>query len=189
MIVSTHNHYIIQVKGNQPSLYRQIKETTGKTKLCIDSFKEINRLRGRIESHETFLYKDLQGISADWQGLKPLIRVERTVLTKVKQTHETAYYISDIRSNKASFFGKHIRAHWGIENRLHWVKDVIMNEDKLKTGKGMAAGNISIMRNIAINLFRSNGYDSIKYAIELCANNFKETIRLINCMPAKYKIT
>jgi predicted transposase YbfD/YdcC len=143
-----------------------MKVNTSHEERCINFSVEENKARGRIEKRETFIYKDLTGISADWIGLKRLIRVERTVISKKGKTCETAYYISSVRSNKASFFGKHIRNHWGIENRLHWVKDVSMNEDKSKTTGGMAAENISILRNIVINLFRTNGYHSIKYAME-----------------------
>jgi predicted transposase YbfD/YdcC len=128
-------------------------------------------------------------ISVEWLGLKRLVRVERTVWTKKKQTHETTYYISDIRSNKASFFAKHICNHWGIENKLHWVKDAIINEDGSRTTKGLAAENISILRNIAIHLFRTTGYTSIKYAIELYANNFKKPIKLTTCKNGTYKKT
>ncbi|MDR1339916.1 MAG: transposase, partial [Prevotellaceae bacterium] len=91
---------------------------------------------------------------------------------------ETAYFISDVRSNKARFFAQHIRNHWAIENSLHWIKDVILNGDKSKTTGGMAAENISIIRNIVINLFRLNGYTSLKYAIELCMNDFKKLLAL-----------
>ncbi len=78
------------------------------------------------------------------------------------------------------FFAKHIRSHWGIENRLHWVKDTQMNEDKSKTKSGNAPENLSIMRNICINLFRLNGKDSIKLAMEWGISNFKELIYLIH---------
>lgn len=163
--------------------------TTSNPDLCIDSFEQTTKARGRTELRSIHLYKDISGISADWLDLKRLICVERTVLTKGNQSYQRAYYISDINSNKAAFFAKHIRLHWAIENRLHWVKDVIMNEDNSKTVMGMAAENISIMRNIAINLFRTHGYGSIKYAIELCANNFKELIKLTDYKPVNYKIT
>lgn len=79
--------------------------------------------------------------------MKRIIRVERI-------TRETAYYISSIRSNKVDKFTKNIQQHWGIENRLHWVKNVSMKEDISKMDKGNAAQNISIMSNITINLFR-----------------------------------
>lgn len=98
-------------------------------------------------------------------------------------------YISSIKKNNAKYFGRYIRNHWGIENRLHWVKDVIMKEDTSKTAGRMAAENISILRNIAINLFRLDGFDSIKHATQLYANNFKELWRLISYKPINKKMT
>jgi predicted transposase YbfD/YdcC len=184
-------------EANQKSLLQQITINTSEPSICTDFFEQETQARGRLETRQTFVYKDLTGISSDWIGLKRLIRVERTVVrqssptivTKKKKSHETAYYISSIRSNKASLFGYHIRDHWGIENRLHWVKDAIMNEDKSKTVKGMAAENISILRNIAINVFRTNGFDSVKYAMEQCVNNIQKLIVLTKYIPAHYKIT
>jgi predicted transposase YbfD/YdcC len=188
-IISTGNHYIIQVKANQKTLLNQMKINTSDPALCVNSIEKENRARGRLEIRKTFICKNLTGISPDWIGLKRLIRVERTVTTKKETTHETACYISSFRSNKASFFGFHIRGHWGIENKLHWCKDVSMNEDNSKTSGGMAAENISVLRNIVINLFRTNGYDSIKCAMEVCVNNLKEIIRLTKYKTVNYKIT
>ena len=64
-----------------------------------------------------------------------------------------------------------------------------MNEDKSKTISGMAAENMSILRNIGINLFRVNGYYSIKYATEICVNNLKELVRLTSYKPMCWNIT
>jgi hypothetical protein len=189
VIVGSGNHYILQVKGNQPKLLEQVQTNTSVDKSCVDAHTEITHRRGRLESRETFIYKDINGISPEWTGLKRLVRVERNVCSKGKQTHETAYFISDIRCNKADFFAKHIRNHWAIENRLHWVKDAIMNEDRSRTTGGMAAENLSIIRNIVINIFRLKGHYSIKYAIDLCANNFKELLSIIDYKTYNYKIT
>jgi predicted transposase YbfD/YdcC len=189
VIVNSNNHYLLQVKGNQPTLFKQVQAHTSNVNSCVDFFKEITHGRGRHEIRNTFVYKNINGISPDRIGLKRLVRVERDVCQKSIHTHETAYFISDIRSNKAAFFARHIRRHWAIENRLHWVKDAIMNEDNSKTTGGMAAENISVMRNIAINLFRLNGHASIKHAIELYAHNFKELLSLINYKSGKCKIT
>jgi predicted transposase YbfD/YdcC len=188
-IVKTGNDYIVQVKGNQKNLLEQVKINTASEKHCVSFFVDEYNARGRKEIRETFIYEDLTDISSEWVGLKRLIRVERTVITKKRHTHETAYYISSARSNKAEFFANHIRNHWGIENRLHWVKDVSMNEDKSKTTGGMAAENISVLRNIVINLFKTNKYNSIKYAMEVCNNNFRELEKLTGCNSVTYKIT
>lgn len=170
-------------------MLEQLKENTRCDEQSVASYCDKTIKRGRVEIRKTFVYKDISGISEEWTGLKRLIRVERSVTCKGKERRETAYYISNIRSNRAEFFAKHIRSHWGIENRLHWVKDVIMKEDDSKIAKGMAAENLSVIRNIVCNLYRSNGFDSIKYAIELYANNFKELFELINSKITKYKIT
>lgn len=172
---------MIQVKANQKSLLEQMKTNTSQQKSCIDFCVNQTKIRGRIEVRKVFVYKNLSGISNQWVGLKRLIRVERYVTSKEHQRSETAYYISSISSNNAKVFAKHIQNHWAIENRLHWVKDVIMKEDASKTAKGMAAENFSIIRNIVCNIFRANGYDSIKYAIEDCANNnVKDLYEFIN---------
>lgn len=111
------------------------------------------------------------------------------MVTKQEERHQTAYYISDSCRNDAAFFARHVQHHWGIENRLHWVKDVIMKEDTSKTTQGMAAENLSVLRNIVCNIFRSNGFDSIKYATELYVNRINDILRLISSKPKKYKIT
>jgi len=187
-IISSGNHYIIQVKANQKNLYQQIRLNTVKEKKAISISQTIDTKRGRKEYRKVFLYKNIEGISSQWQGLKRLIRVERYVSIGGNERHETAYYISSIRKNKAAYFATHIRNHWGIENRLHWVKDVCMKEDTSKTAKGMAAENISILRNITINLFRTNGFDSIKCATQCYANNFKELWSIIAYNTTKNKI-
>lgn len=162
---------------------------TQEDKLAVDISEETTNKRGRMESRKTFVYNNIEGILPEWVGLKRIIRVERLVVCQGKKRHETAYYISSLQSNNAQKFARHIRAHWGIENRLHWVKDVSMKEDSSKTAKGKAAENISIMRNIVINIFRANGFDSIKEATQLYANNPKELLNLINCKTRNKKRT
>lgn len=170
-------------------MYQQIRLNTEKEKQAVSFWETKDSQRGRQECRKIFVYKNIEGISSEWTALQRLIRVERYVSVGGKTRHETAYYISSIRKNNAKYFGRYIRNHWGIENRLHWVKDVIMKEDTSKTAGGMAAENISILRNIAINLFRLDGFDSIKHATQLYANNFKELWRLISYKPINKKMT
>ena len=145
----------------------------------MDTFQERSLLKGRDELRITKVYKNLEGIASEWIGIKRIIETTRYVKTKKRETVEIVYHISSIAKNKADFFANHIRSHWGIENRLHWVKDVQMKEDKSRTKSGNAPENLSIMRNISINLFRLNGKDSIKLAMEWSISNFKELMNLI----------
>jgi predicted transposase YbfD/YdcC len=48
-----------------------------------------------------------------------------------------------------------VRGHWGIENRLHWVLDVVFNEDQSRLRKGHGAKNMAVVRHFAINLVRA----------------------------------
>ena len=69
--------------------------------------------------------------------------------------------------------------HWGIENRLHWVKDVIFGEDAAPFGNCNAATNWSIIRNIAINLARKGGYDSLTKAQRFLAHDIDKLFLLL----------
>ena len=80
-----------------------------------------------------------------------MIQVERIGIRSGKQYLQTNYYISSVLL-KATTFAKGIRQHWGIENRLHWVKDVIAGVDAAPFTNSNTATNWSIIRNIAINL-------------------------------------
>jgi predicted transposase YbfD/YdcC len=120
--------------------------------------------------------------------LTRLIKVERTRVNHEHIHQVTGYYICSYALDDAKLMYGYIKDVWGIENRLHWVKDVIMKEDTSKTAKGMAAQNISIIRNIAINIYRTSGIDSIKYATQMYANNVKELMKLIKKASTKKRI-
>jgi hypothetical protein len=187
--VSGENHYILQVRGNQKSLLRQVRINTAGNARCVDGFRKTSLSGGCLETRDVSVYKDISGISEERVALKRPVRVERNVLTGKAEDYETACYTGDLRSGRAAVFAEHVRSRWGMENRLHRVKDAIMKEDISKTAKGMAAENISIIRNISINLFGSNGLVSVKYAMELCNSNFMELPGLIYSKPGKYKKT
>jgi len=94
-------------------------------------------------------------------------------LTDYSDTYQN-FYISSLKSNDATLYAKGIRKHWSIENRLHWVKDVIQNEDNAAIKKGNGIETLSVFRNIPINICRGQGHDSIKEAQTHFASNVKE---------------
>ncbi|RLC03376.1 MAG: hypothetical protein DRI57_29165, partial [Deltaproteobacteria bacterium] len=73
-------------------------------------------------------------------------------------------HISSITSDSAELFAQGIRGHRHVENRLHCVKDVVMNEDGSGIRNVNAAADMSVFRNIVINIFRGNGFDSVRDA-------------------------
>ena len=62
--------------------------------------------------------------------------------------------ISDLPSDRVNQMGNCFRSHWGIENRLHWVLDVSMDEDANRTRRGNGAKNLGVLRRLALSLIR-----------------------------------
>lgn len=173
------NEYVLQVKGNQPSLLNALKQTIlNSNPVDIDYTLEKNR--GRTEHREVYVYAYLDNpLYDEWFGMKKIIHVVSKGKRNNKAYMENRYYISSKTSENARTYNAGIRGHWGIENRLHWVKDVILNEDKSMVLDLDRSGNMSVMRNIIINLYRISGYKSIKYAIEEFTNRIEKCRNLI----------
>ena len=127
LIIESGNDYVITVKGNQPRLLAKLKTITEAHWPC-ERFVDIEKNRGRTTCRLVSVFADLRGIDCDWLGAKTCIQVERIGIRSGKQYLQTNYYISSLLS-KAVTFAEGIRQHWGIANRLHWVKDVIFGED------------------------------------------------------------
>jgi predicted transposase YbfD/YdcC len=82
------------------------------------------------------------------------------------------FYISSLQLDAVEF-AELIRHHWHIENRLHWVKDAVLKEDKTPLCDGHALVNFAIVRTLCINLFRLNGYDSITKGLRMLGHDVK----------------
>ncbi|HEY9691885.1 MAG TPA: ISAs1 family transposase [Oculatellaceae cyanobacterium] len=178
LIVESGNDYVIAVKANQSCLHQQIKTITHSTNpTSIEHSFE--RSRDRYTHRKVSVFEDLSGISPQWLGLKRLIKVERTGTRSDLPYHQVVYYISSLTVS-ALEFAKGIRGHWGIENRLHWVKDVVFNEDSSCISQLLAAANFSIIRSIVINLVRCHGYASLTSAMRLIAHDLDAIFKLLN---------
>ena len=179
IIIESGNDYTIGVKGNQPTLLKKVKEVSAYPNQKSFS-RTIEKNRGRIELREAFVYDAPKELKDDWKNISKIIRIERTTKEKEKVTQESAYFISS-KDGDAEYFNRGIRLHWGIENSLHYVKDVTFKEDASKIKKGNAPENNSIIRNIVINIFRSeNCYDSMAQAIRLNCNKVKKMFAKLN---------
>jgi len=110
--------------------------------------------------------------------VQSLIQIERIGIRSGMKYLQTNYYISSLVS-KATTFANGIRQHWRIENRLHWVKDVIFGEDAAAFRNYNAATNWSIIRNIAINLARKSGYNSLTKAERFLAYDIDKLFLLL----------
>ena len=88
---------------------------------------------------------------AEWVDLQAIVRVARTKWEGGKETFEVAHYICSRRGN-AEELGSATRGHWGIENGLHWVLDVIFREDLARFRTGDGPQNMAIIRHTVLNL-------------------------------------
>jgi predicted transposase YbfD/YdcC len=186
LIIDSGNDYVIAVKGNQKDLYRQLRLKTENTP-AASRYIATERTRNRVTTRKVQVFHDLTGISHEWIGLKSLIKVERTGTRGGKHYHQVAYYISSLVRDAVDF-AEGIRGHWGIENRLHWVKDVVFDEDRSTIHTGQAPANLSLLRaiakrccqaQIALNLLRRSGYSSITCAQRFLANDIDKILALV----------
>lgn len=97
---------------------------------------------------------------ADWSGLQSLVMVESTRefingKHKGQVSTERRYYISSLPA-QAQAHNEVVRAHWGIENSLHWVLDVAFKEDDCRIRVGDGAENFAILRRIALNILKQD---------------------------------
>ncbi len=119
----------------------------------------------------------------DFPYSQQVFRIKRTT-TKLDGTpmrHEVVFGITSLSATKAtpSRLLALNRGHWGIENRLHWVRDVTFDEDRSQVRKGAAAQAMAALRNLAIGLLRRAGAKNIAAALRHCAHHPQTALRLI----------
>ena len=176
-IASTGNGYVVKVKRNQRKLLQEIEGICDSNK-CLDRglTKELNR--GRKEKRTIKTYKANEYIKANWPSARTIVYVKRERTIKKRKAISYSYYLSSI-SVKAKEFAVGIRHHWGIENRLHYVKDVTLKEDESKIRSGNAPAILSLIRNLVINIARCNGENRIKKYIRQCSGNIEFIVSLL----------
>ena len=160
LITEQSADYIITLKKNQGSLYKTVEDLfceairTGFQGIEHSAYHTREQAHGREYIRPYLMLtniKELVDPSNKWSQLKSIGLVESVRTVDGKTTIETRYYISSL-ANNAELFGQSVRSHWGIENSLHWVLDVALNEDDCRIRKDNAPENFSIMRRLAVNL-------------------------------------
>jgi len=168
------NYYVGQVKRNQGNLFNSIQQIMA-SQLPIDMFEEEERLHGRQSFWSVSVYNALQDdMRKDWANLSRFVHVHKRTIKNGKTIHSDRLYISNHFESSAEFYHSGIRAYWEIENNLHWVKDVLHNEDSNQIKKDNAPINYSVFSSIAINIHRKNKQKSIKEGQIINSSNVKE---------------
>ena len=162
-ITTQQADYILALKGNHPTLWEQAQ--TGFENAQMHQWKDIEHTQyqeteaghHRIESRTIWQISATQVFSKEqlelWAGLQSLVVVQSHRRLWNKDTAETRFFLSSLRVEASTFAG-YIRAHWGIENQLHWCLDVVFKEDASRIRKDHAPRNMSVLRRLALNLLR-----------------------------------
>lgn len=160
-IVSGKNDFIIQVKANQKKLHTYIKEHFTKH---YDSLKENDdELHHQTAGHgreETRIVMQLPVTLPDelqekWPHVKTVIEVARGRKVKNTTSYTSHFYVSSLPVKPAQV-AKSIQDHWHIENRLHWVMDVVFDEDRMNITDPDGATHMALFNRVCLNIIRQH---------------------------------
>jgi predicted transposase YbfD/YdcC len=151
LIVSKGADYLTALKGNQNTLHDDVilffENTPKSYEGTLNTYKNIDSGHGRIEERTVTSCNRI-----DW-------------LTE-HHTHPHLASIVSVKHNDAEKFAHYVRAHWGVENNLHWRLDMAFDEDHCRIRQGYADQNMAILRHISLNLLTSDKDNKVDIKIK-----------------------
>jgi predicted transposase YbfD/YdcC len=151
---------LIQVKGNQESLYKAV-QLRSKVSRDKDEYLEEDTSHGRTVRRKVIVYHGglldycIQEIHNWNASIRDIIKVEVEREEGDGISKETRWYVSTLSCKKAKYYSIEIRNHWKIENNNNWVLDTVLEEDKHRMKKG--AMQMHILKSMGLNILRANG--------------------------------
>ena len=156
-ILDKQADYVLALKANHPKLLTAVK-------LCIDRAQAPSRdEHPTVRSHGRFERRRVTVMRAPdladehgFPGLRAVARIETwRGITKLPKNPSLKYFVLS-RFVSAKRLRRIARAHWGIENHLHWRLDVTFGEDKARTFLGNGPENLAVLRKIALNMLQAH---------------------------------
>ena len=172
--------WLFRLKGNQPELHAGVALLFERPVSAPVTVRQQNRHGDRLEVRELALSSDLNEW-AQWPGLAQVGRLTCLRRRKGQTTTETSYIITSLSPKQVTpaQLLHLVRGHWGIENRLHWVRDVTFDEDRCQIRTGAAPQVMAALRNLVIGLFRFSGVRNIAAALRTHAWHAQRAIALV----------
>lgn len=162
-ITEAGGDYLLALKANRPALLAEVETFFDDPENLpdCDSFETLDADHGRLEQRRHRVCRKIDWLKTErshpdqreFPRLAAIAMVEATTERNGKIRNERRYYISSANLD-AKAFAAAVRAHWGIENRLHWVLDVVFHDDLARLRSGNGPQNMAVVKHMAINLIR-----------------------------------
>jgi len=168
------------LKGNQPTLCEGVQLLFSQPAGRVTAACQQNRHGNRHEVRELVVSSELNEW-AEWPFLGQVGQLTYTCECRGKISRETSYLITSLSQEQASpqRLLRLIRGHWGIENRLHWVRDVDFDEDRSQVRCGSGPQVMAALRNCVIGVLRAKGVRNIAAARRTLAWHAEQAIALV----------
>jgi predicted transposase YbfD/YdcC len=189
-IVEGGGEYLWTVKGNQDRLQEDI-EVLFAPESCAPGFSPSHKdfrsvtkggkEHGRLERRTLTASSQLKDY-LDWPGAEQVFQIERRFerLADGKVTHETSYGVTSLTKEEANpaRLLQVGRAHWGIENGLHYRRDETLREDRCRL-KGQGAHVMAVLNNLVLGILRQRGHNNVPNARRYYAAHLEEAVALV----------
>ena len=152
-VIERKADYVLALKGNQGTLHDDVRLFLDDPETALDSVTKLDKGHGRIETRTASLSSDIAWLhdAHKWPGLEAVGKVVASREIGGRTTTETRYYLLS-KAFAPERFNAIVRSHWSIENQLHWVLDVVFNEDQARNRKDHGPHNLALLRKLALNL-------------------------------------
>lgn len=175
-ISQQQQHYLIALKANQLTLYRTLVQLH-QAAICLSEAQCVDTSHNRQVHRRLWVYAAPPLLQQQWRGLKRLIWLERWGVRDGHPFAEQIGYISDLELSADQFL-QHIQKHWSIENRLHWVRDVLFEEDHARPG-GNAPVIWAILNCFVISIVRQLAYRTIPQGVRALTNQVRQVYTIL----------
>jgi predicted transposase YbfD/YdcC len=169
-VIEQKGDYIMALKGNQGSLYEDVKLYFDSMQEGMSCWRSMEKNRGRVEIRTcTMAPANWIENKDSWVGLRNIFKIDSEIYYDGKTTNETRYYITSLQTGAEELLGL-ARRHWSIENGLHRSLDMTFKEDSAQEHNRNAAANLSILRKVALSLLKAiDPHNKLKLKMKECA--------------------
>ena len=162
-IVDKGADYILALKGNQSSLYNDVKLYLDEVKTDKDIkntphyHKTVEKGHGRIEVRKCYTCEDIGWLHGkdEWKNINGIGAIYCRIEENDVISEQSHYFIYSCKGLTAKEIMQYKRNHWSVENSLHWVLDMAFREDDSRARKDNSAENFNVIRQIAFNILKS----------------------------------